>query len=297
MGGYNPARYMGVSNAYPQFDPNGKFFYLTGPSNIRPWISEITYMARALSCFDELTNRFTGFPPPNTIQLFICETRFATAWRVLEGTIAGQVWAYMRVLGYSSIPANPDNPLMSPSPVDCFEFAQRAASRMLVPGTPEQPQDERKRMVDEIVTAQAADYPSERSYKKGIKWLRLACDNLIKQGDHDLAVLLYDPIPEWAPKRAVSQSPALETDANRTGSATSPEGSQEYPVSSVPALASPVEPIIEVSPAAAHATPSPAVQEPAPVQTTAKKRKRSQKDEGPRSTQAAKTQVESAPGL
>lgn len=55
-------------------------------------------------------------------------------------------------------------------------------------------------MVREILTAQATDYPGERVYKKGVQWLRLACDSLIKQGDYELAESLYDPLPDWAPK-------------------------------------------------------------------------------------------------
>lgn len=103
----------------------------------------------------------------------------------------------MRVLGYSSL--NADDGLMSPTPVDCFEYAKLAASKMLIPGTPQQPVEERMSMVQEVLTAQSTDYPSERAYKKGITWLRLACDNLIKQGDYKLAMALYDPVPEWAP--------------------------------------------------------------------------------------------------
>lgn len=293
---------MGVSHANPHFDADGKFFYLTGPNNIGSWIQEITCVARALSCFDEMTKRFVGFPPPNTVQLFICETRFATAWRILEGTIPGQVWAYMRVLGYSSIPANPENPLMSPTPADCFEFAQRAASRMLVPGTPEQPQEERKRMVVEILMAQSTEYPSERSYKKGIKWLRLACDSLIKQGDYALAVSLYDPVPDWAPKPADWEDPAPEeTDADGAGSAASPEDNEEQQpvVPSVSASASPVEQAVEapLPPASANSgTPSPAVPAPNSQQAKPKKRKRPQKDDGAKAAQAKKTQPESTAG-
>lgn len=296
MGGYNPARYSGVSNANPLFDEDGKFFYLTGPSNIKSWIQEITCIAKALNCFNEMTKRFVGFPPPNTVQLFICESRFATAWRVLEGTIAGQVWAYMRVLGYSSIPANPDNPLMSPTPADCYEFAQRAALRMFIPGTAEQPQEERKRMVEEILTAQATEYPSERSYKKGIKWLRLACDGLIKLGDYGIALSLYDPVPDWAPKPADYEVLVAAAEAGGAGSAVSPdEGREEQPgeeqtTSSMQASASPVEQAVESLPANTHATSAPAVRNPTPSQTAAKKRKRSQKDEGSKPAQAPKTQ-------
>lgn len=55
---------------------------------------------------------------------------------------------------------------MSPAPVDCFEYAQMAASKMLIPGTSKQPAEERKRMVQEILNAESTDYPSERGYKK-----------------------------------------------------------------------------------------------------------------------------------
>lgn len=89
---------------------------------------------------------------------------------------------------------------MSPTPADCFESAKLAASRMAIPGTYEQPLEERKCMVREILMAQATDYPGERVYKKGVQWLRLACDSLIKQGDYELAESLYDPVPDWACK-------------------------------------------------------------------------------------------------
>ncbi|KAJ4388598.1 hypothetical protein N0V93_006056 [Gnomoniopsis smithogilvyi] len=199
LGGYNTARYAGNPTAHPKFNAGGRVIILTNASNLQAWVEQISYIARSLSCFDELTKRFTSFPQPGTVQLFICETRFATAFRVLEGSISGPVWAYMRVLGLSSI-AEAGEGLMSPTPADCFEYAKLAASRMAVPGTPEQPAEERKRMVREILTAQAAEYPGERVYKKGIQWLRLACDSLIKQGDYELAESLYDPLPEWAPR-------------------------------------------------------------------------------------------------
>ncbi|KUI56792.1 hypothetical protein VP1G_04056 [Cytospora mali] len=217
IGGFNPARYAGVSFAHPKFSPEGKLLLLTGANALNPWVSQITYVARNLSCYEELTKRFTAYPKASTVKLFICETRFATAWRVLEGSISGQVWAYMRVLGYSSIKGDGDG-LMSPQPADCYEYAKKAAARMLIPGTPEQPPEERKRMVEEVLMAQSTDYPSERAYKKGINWLRLACDSLIKQGDYDLAVSLYEPIPEWAPKppgyddSTTPSAPAIERD-------------------------------------------------------------------------------------
>lgn len=281
---------MGVTTANASFHPDGKFFYLTGPNNIVAWIQEITCIAKALSCYDEMTRRFISFPAPNTIQLFICETRFATAFRVLEATIAGQVWAYMRVLGYSSIPVTTETSLMSPTPADCYEFAQMAASRMLIPGTPEQPRGERKRMVEEILTAQSTDYPSERSYKKGIKWLRLACDNLIKQGDHDLAISLYDPVPDWAQRPAGYDNPAATTDASGTGPAAPSERNEEKPASSVPISTSPVEQAVEAPSANVQASATPTIRKPTPSQTRAKKRKRAEEDEGSGVAQANKIQ-------
>lgn len=119
----------------------------------------------------------------------------------------------MRVLGYSSIPETGDG-IMSPTPADCFEYAKLAASKMGVPGTPEQPLEERKRMVQEILTAQATDYPAERVYKKGIQWLRLACDNLIRQGDYELAESLYDPLPDWAPRPPGYEEPTVSAASN-----------------------------------------------------------------------------------
>lgn len=200
---------------------------LTNASNLQAWVQQISYIARSLSCFDELTKRFTSFPQPGTVQLFICETRFTTAFRVLEGSISGPVWAYMRVLGFSSIPEAGES-LMSPTPADCFEFAKLAASRMALPGTPEQPLEERKCMVREILTAQATDYPGERVYKKGVQWLRLACDSLIKQGDYELAESLYEPLPDWAPKppgyvepTAIAEGEGSPTDQN--GSCATPD--------------------------------------------------------------------------
>lgn len=303
LGGYNPSRYMGVSNANPNFDEDGKFFYLTGPRNLDSWMQEIACIAKAFNCFNEMTKRFVGFPPPNTVQLFICETRFATAWRVLEGTIAGQVWAYMRVLGYSSIAEKTDNPLMSPTPADCYEFAQRAARRMFIAGTVEQPQEERERMVEEILTAQATEYPSERSYKKGIKWLRLACDGLIKQGDYSLAVALYDPVPEWAPKPANYETPAAGVGADGAGSVFISErrgdeqlGQEQTAPTSVAASASPVEQAVGTPPISAHATPAPDVHSPTPPQPGAKKRKRSLKDEGSQPAQTLKNEPGSTAG-
>lgn len=70
----------------------------------------------------------------------------------------------MRVLGYSSIAAG--DGLISPAPVDCFEYAKLAASKMLIPGTHQQPVEERERMAQEILNAESTDYPSERAYKK-----------------------------------------------------------------------------------------------------------------------------------
>lgn len=227
LGGYNTARYAGHPTAHPKFNAGGRLMLLTNASNLQAWVQQISYIARSLSCFDELTKRFTSFPQSGTVQLFICETRFTTAFRVLEGSISGPVWAYMRVLGFSSIPEAGES-LMSPTPADCFEFAKLAASRMAIPGTPEQPLEERKCMVREILTAQATDYPGERVYKKGVQWLRLACDSLIKQGDYELAESLYEPLPDWAPKppgyvepTAIAEGKGSPTDQN--GSCATPD--------------------------------------------------------------------------
>lgn len=209
IGGFKTTRYPGVSIANPKFNPDGRMLQLHGPGSLQPWVQQINHIARSLSCLEELTQRFSTFPPPYTLQLFICETRFATAFRVLEASISGQVWAYMRVLGYSSLPSTGEG-LMSPTPADCFEYAKRAAAKILIPGSSGQPVTERKRMANEILTAQASDYPSERTFKKGIAWLRSACDNLIRQGDYDLAQLLYEPLPDWAPKQWAPKLPGYE---------------------------------------------------------------------------------------
>lgn len=247
-------------------------------------------MARHLSCYEELTKRFNIYPKAATVQLFICETRFATAWRVLEASITGQVWAYMRVLGYSSHQGDGEG-LMSPQPADCFEYAKRAAVLMTVPGTPEQPVEERKRMVDEVLMAQSTDYPSERAYKKGINWLRLACDSLIKQGDYDLAVALYEPLPEWAPRPPgydeATTPAAPAADSDMSGSRGQSEN-QETPVDSAAENSDTSTEevldggnIIEEAAGSAttvHSTPPPPTL--IPDGPSAKKRKRTQQDEG-----------------
>lgn len=292
IGGFNPARYAGVSSPYPRFSPQGKLLILTGANSLRSWVSQVEYVARHLNCYQELTKKFNAYPKPSTVQLFICETRYATAWRVLEGSIAGPVWAYMRVLGYSSIEGTGEE-LMSPQPADCFEYAKRAASRILVPGTPDQPLEERKRMVDEVLMAQSTDYPSERCYKKGIKWLRLACDNLIKQGDYDLAVSLYEPIPEWAPKppgyneTTTPVAPAAESDSSSHRRQSQSQGTPDASVAEdsgksteeVANSESVVDPAGSAGPATTgHSTsPLPKLIADTP---SAKKRKRMPEDEG-----------------
>lgn len=91
LGGYNAARYPGISTTHASFSKEGKVLHLTGPNSIQAWAEQVTYIARALSCFDELTKRFISFPNPCSVQLFICETRHATAFRVLEASISGPV--------------------------------------------------------------------------------------------------------------------------------------------------------------------------------------------------------------
>lgn len=51
---------------------------------------------------------------------------------------------------------------MCPAPADLFEYAKLAAQKLFEP----KPADERANMVQEILTAEASDYPSERVFKK-----------------------------------------------------------------------------------------------------------------------------------
>lgn len=114
LGGYNAARYPGISNTHANFSRAGKVLHLTGPNNIHAWTEQVTYIATVLSCFDELTKRFTSFPNPCSVQLFICETRHATAFRVLEASISGPVVSpYSSTTLFCSIP-----PLASDGRVD-----------------------------------------------------------------------------------------------------------------------------------------------------------------------------------
>ncbi|KAL1858237.1 hypothetical protein Daus18300_009983 [Diaporthe australafricana] len=275
LGGFNSARYAGVNLGHPKFSPEGKLFLLTGSNALDSWIQQVSYIAQGLSCFHEMTENFTTFPRASTVQLFICETRFATAWRILEGSISAQVWAYMRVLGFSSAQGSGQG-LMSPTPADCFEYAKQAAARMLIPGTREQPVVERKRMVQEVLMAQPSDYPSERAYKKGVQWLRLACDSLIKQGDFDLAISLYDPVPDWAPR-------PCDESVNDMATAASP-GSEALGTD-VPGASSEA-----VTDAVSSANEPPDVDQPRslsklqPWNPNPKKRKRTQRDQGDMAT-------------
>ncbi|ROW16022.1 hypothetical protein VPNG_02669 [Cytospora leucostoma] len=201
----------------------------------------------------------------------------------------------MRVLGYSSIQETGEG-LMSPQPADCFEYAKRAASRMLVPGTPEQSLEERKRMVDEVLMAQSTDYPSERSYKKGINWLRLACDNLIKQGDYDLAVSLYEPIPEWAPKPPgynESTTPAGPAAENDPSSPRGQSQSQDNPDASVAEESGTTteevassESVVEPAGSATTGNSTPPPPKLIADAPSAKKRKRAPEDEGNETAEA-----------
>ncbi|ROV87694.1 hypothetical protein VMCG_10567 [Cytospora schulzeri] len=185
---------------------------------------------------------------------------------------------------------------MSPQPADCYEYAKRAAMRMTIPGTSEQPAEERKRMVEEVLMAQSTDYPSERAYKKGINWLRLACDSLIKQGDYDLAASLYEPIPEWAPKPpgyddattpAAPAAPAVPVAESDPSGSRGQSENQETPDASVAedsdASTEEVENAGDSNEPAGSATTGHSTP-PAPAQITdnpsGKKRKRTQQDEG-----------------
>lgn len=279
LGGYNSARYSGNPAAHPKFNPEGRLCLLTNASSLEPWVQQISYIARSMSCFDELTKRFASFPQPCTVQLFICETRFATTFRVLEGSISGPVWAYMRVLGYSSIQPNGQG-LMCPTPADCFEYAKLAASKMDVPGNPEQPAEERERMVREVLTAHASEYPSDRVYKKGMQWLRLACDNLIRQGDHALAKSLYDPLRDWAPKPPGYEEPPAPPTAS--GQQPSPEEDAHHATPAGKVANSPAPNGSATTPAA------PIPPKPVPEGQKSNKRKRAGKEVGPKANKASK---------
>ncbi|KAI3399346.1 hypothetical protein diail_7301 [Diaporthe ilicicola] len=287
LGGFNSARYAGVNLGHPKFSTEGRLLLLTGANALDPWVQQVSYIAQGLSCFHEMTENFTTLPKPSSVQLFICETRFATAWRILEGSISAQVWAYMRVLGFSCLQGS-GHGLMSPTPADCFEYAKRAAARMLIPGTAEQPVDEQRRMVQEILTAQSSDYPSDRAFKKGIQWLRMACDSLIKHGCFDLAVSLYDPLPDWAP-RPLGHNGAV---ANMTtaGSPGGIEDEADPEASGTPVSGVSFEVVTEAVPATNepantdHQTPN--VSKLNPEKLNPKKRKRTQRDQGDVATRA-----------
>lgn len=288
LGGFNPSRYSGVSAAHPKFNADGRLVLLHGPNSLQAWTQQTHHIARALSCFDELTRRFASFPPASSVQLFICETRFATAFRVLEASVSGQVWAYMRVLGLSSIPPNGEG-LMSPTPADCYEYAILAATNIFVPGTLEQPTGERKRMVQEILTAQVSDYPSERVYKKGITWLRMACDNLIRHGDFELAQSLYEPLPDWAPRPPDCEEPGAP--AANPGDAEYPEQSVDIGEAQNPSISAKNTEVANGL-ASYDASSTPSVSQPlklVPEGQKSTKRKRARKDEGLQPAKASET--------
>lgn len=215
------AAFTGRNSVNPVFSSDGRLIVLTGALNIQGWTQQTLHMAQQLSCHEALTQRPTAFPAPSTVDHFVCEARRTAAWQILKGTISGAVWAYMRVLGFSS-------PFHSPAATasDGYHYARLAASRMLIPGSGEQPFEERMRMAREVLAAEAADYPNDRAFKKGIKWLRDACDNHIRQGDYAVAEALYYPVPDWAPKPPVATPPApmlyLGAAENGVGTAGSP---------------------------------------------------------------------------
>lgn len=91
LGDFNTARYSGVGVSQNKFNKEGRLFHLTGPTAVVPWTEQVSYIAANLNCLNELTKRFTSFPNPSHIQLFICETRHATAFRILEASISGPV--------------------------------------------------------------------------------------------------------------------------------------------------------------------------------------------------------------
>jgi hypothetical protein len=172
------------------FSFEGKLIFLTGINNVDQWIQQTESMARATHCYAELTNKFNAFPSPGTVAYFICQARFATAWRIIHETVTGPVWAYMRVLGYSDVALGNGDGMLPPCPSDAFYFAKLAGQRMLIPGTPEQPREEKIRMAVEVRAAQPLLYPSEKHFKRGIKWLTDIVENCVRQGDEDVTAAL-----------------------------------------------------------------------------------------------------------
>ncbi|TLD21352.1 hypothetical protein PspLS_08906 [Pyricularia sp. CBS 133598] len=169
---------------------------LSGPDDLDLWLAQTEAIATATNCFSELTQQFNvaTFPPDGTVMALICSARFTTAWRILEDTISGPVWAMMRVF---QLQAHYKSHML---PNQIYEFARWVASRMPTVGTNEQPQEERMAMVTEYNIADPAYYPNQRCYEEGVQFLQQKLHELMRLGDWRVAAAMYDEIPDWCPK-------------------------------------------------------------------------------------------------
>ncbi|KAM7201475.1 hypothetical protein V8F33_003299, partial [Rhypophila sp. PSN 637] len=188
-----------------EFSWSMRLLTLINVGQVDMWATQVEEIAKACGCHRELTNRFGAFPKPGTVEAFICETRYNTCWRILTETISGPVWAYMRTLGYSKIPVfngaegTSGSVQWQPAPVDCFYYAKQAGYRLANPGSPSQSREEIMRMVEELRVGRAPDYPSLNHFSKGHHWLKEILDNLIRTGDRQVCMSLYDRPPSFAP--------------------------------------------------------------------------------------------------
>lgn len=193
---------VGAAAPDPNQQPKSRFRYdaekllLAGPDTLDPWLAQTEAIATATNCYAELTQQFNvaTFPPDGTVMALICSARFNTAWRILEETISGPVWAMMRVY---NLQGHYKSHLL---PYDLYNFARWAAGRMHMAGTEEQPQDERMAMITEQSIANPNFYPSAKCYTDGCTWLNDKLHELIRLGDWRVAAAMYDPLPDWAPR-------------------------------------------------------------------------------------------------
>ncbi|KAL8418631.1 hypothetical protein RB594_002015 [Gaeumannomyces avenae] len=180
----------------PRFRYDAEKLLLSGPETLDSWLAQTEAIATATNCYAELTQQFNvaTFPPDGTVMALICSARFNTAWRILEETISGPVWAMMRVY---NLQGHYKSHLL---PYDLYNFARWAAGRMHLAGTEEQPQDERMAMITEQSIANQNFYPSPKCYTDGCTWLSDKLHELIRLGDWRVAAAMYDPLPDWAPR-------------------------------------------------------------------------------------------------
>lgn len=169
---------------------------LSGPDDLDLWLAQTEAIATATNCFSELTQQFNvaTFPADGTVMALICSARFTTAWRVLEDTISGPVWAMMRVF---QLQAHYKSHML---PNQIYEFARWVATRMASVGTMEQAQEERMAMVTEYNIADPAYYPNQRCYEDGVQFIQQKLHELMRLGDWRVAAAMYDEIPDWCPK-------------------------------------------------------------------------------------------------